>query len=94
MIIYFIGNRDMKILKQKHSYDKALYRLVSIIAMLLKDERPTIKSLAEEFNVGIRTIQKDVYQRLTQFDIEKDPLGHLKFSDSFIFTQIDMKKVS
>ena len=65
--------------KPKHSYDKALYRLISIIAMLLKDERPTIKSLAEEFNVGIRTIQKDVYQRLNQFDIEKDNLGNLFF---------------
>jgi predicted DNA-binding transcriptional regulator YafY len=74
----------MKISKPKHSYDKALYRLISIIAMLLKDERPTIKSLAEEFNVGIRTIQKDVYQRLAQFDIEKDISGYLKFGESFL----------
>ncbi len=58
--------------KSKFSYDKALYRLVSIIAMLLRDERPTIKSLAIEFNVGIRTIQKDVYQRLGQFEIHQD----------------------
>jgi predicted DNA-binding transcriptional regulator YafY len=82
-------------MKQKHSYDKALYRLISIIAMLLKDERPTIKSLAEEFNVGIRTIQKDVYQRLGQFDIEKDISGHLKFGESFSLSCIDeIKKVS
>jgi predicted DNA-binding transcriptional regulator YafY len=74
----------MKISKPKHSYDKALYRLVSIIAMLLKDERPTIKSLSEEFNVSIRTIQKDVYQRLGQFDIEKDISGYLKFGESFL----------
>ena len=81
--------------KSKFSYDKALYRLVSIIAMLLKDERPTIKSLAIEFNVGIRTIQKDVYQRLGQFDIEKDPSGHLKLGDSFSFSCInEIKKAS
>ena len=82
-------------MKQKHSYDKALYRLISIIAMLLKDERPTIKSLAEEFNVGIRTIQKDVYQRLNQFDIEKDTSGHLKFGENFSLSCIDeIKKAS
>ena len=81
----------MKIAKQKHSYDKALYRLISIIAMLLKDERPTIKSLAEEFNVGIRTIQKDVYQRLAQFDIEKDISGYLKFGESFLCSVVFKK---
>ena len=81
--------------KSKFSYDKALYRLVSIIAMLLKDERPTIKSLSLEFNVGIRTIQKDVYQRLNQFDIEKDNLGNLKFADNnFSIAQMDMAKAS
>ena len=81
--------------KSKFSYDKALYRLVSIIAMLLKDERPTIKSLSLEFNVGIRTIQKDVYERLGQFDIVKDPSGYLKFGDSFSISCIDeMKKAS
>lgn len=79
----------------KFSYDKALYRLVSIIAMLLKDERPTIKSLSDEFNVGIRTIQKDVYQRLGQFGIEKDKSGFLKFGDSFSLSCLDgIKKVS
>ena len=81
--------------KSKFSYDKALYRLVSIIAMLLRDDRPTIKSLAIEFNVGIRTIQKDVYQRLGQFEIEKDKSGYLKFGDNFSLSCIDeMKKAS
>ncbi len=79
-------------IKHKKNYDKALYRLISIIAMLLKDERPTIKSLASEFNVSERTIQKDVYQRLIQFDIEKDTSGHLKFGDSFLLNFIDVVK--
>jgi len=69
--------------KQKNSYDKALHRLITIITLLLKDERPTIKSLAIEFNVSTRTIQKDIYQRLSQFDIEKDNFGHLKFAANF-----------
>ncbi len=82
-------------IKHKKSYDKALYRLIAIIAMLLKDERPTIKFLASEFNVSERTIQKDVYQRLVQFDIEKDKLGHLKLSDSFSLSTIEnIKKAS
>jgi predicted DNA-binding transcriptional regulator YafY len=80
--------------KKKHSYDKALYRLVGIISMLLKDERPTIKSLSEEFNVSIRTIQKDVYERLIQFNITKDSLGQLKFAEGFAITQLELKKAS
>ena len=80
--------------KKKHSYDKALYRLVGIIAMLLKDERPTIKFLAEEFNVSVRTIQKDVYERLIQFNITKDTLGQLKFAEGFAITQLELTKAS
>jgi|GEM_PF-1541289 len=62
---------------KNRSYDKALYRLISILGMLLKDEKPTIKELSEEFNVSIRTIQMDIYTRLHRFDIQKDSLGRL-----------------
>jgi predicted DNA-binding transcriptional regulator YafY len=65
------------------SYDKALFRLISILSMLTKDERPTISSLAEEFNVSQRTIQTDVYKRLSGFDITKDRVGRLVFRDGF-----------
>lgn len=65
------------------SYDKALFRLISILSMLTKDERPTIPSLAEEFNVSQRTIQTDVYKRLSGFDITKDRVGRLVFRDGF-----------
>ena len=58
--------------------------------MLLKDERPTIKSLAIEFNVSIRTIQKDIYERLVQFDITKDSFGQLKFRDEFSLTTMKL----
>ena len=63
------------------SYDKALFRLISILSMLSKDERPTISSLAEEFNVSKRTIQTDIYQRLCGWDITKDKFGRLIFRD-------------
>lgn len=63
------------------SYDKALFRLISILSMLTKDERPTISSLAEEFNVSKRTIQTDIYQRLCGWDITKDKFGRLVFMD-------------
>ncbi|MFA5454765.1 MAG: HTH domain-containing protein [Sulfurimonas sp.] len=63
------------------SYDKALFRLISILSMLTKDERPTISSLAEEFNVSKRTIQTDIYQRLGGWDITKDKFGRLVFRD-------------
>lgn len=65
------------------SYDKALFRLISILSMLSKDERPTISSLAEEFNVSKRTIQTDIYQRLCGWDITKDKFGRLVFRGGF-----------
>ncbi len=65
------------------SYDKALFRLISILSMLTKDERPTIPALAEEFNVSQRTIQTDIYKRLSGFDITKDRIGRLVFRDGF-----------
>ena len=71
------------------SYDKALFRLISILSMLIKDERPTIPSLAEEFNVSQRTIQLDVYKRLESFNITKDTLGRLIFREGFdIFSAV------
>lgn len=54
-----------------------------ILTKLSNNERPTLKELAEEFNVGIRTIQRDVYQRLIYFPIEKNKLSQLKFIDGF-----------
>lgn len=74
------------------SYDKALFRLISILSMLFKDERPTISSLAEEFNVSKRTIQTDIYQRLRGWDITKDKFGRLVFRDGVdIFLNFNKK---
>lgn len=58
-------------------YDSLPFRLVNILYRLIKNEKPTIEELAKEFNVGIRTIQIDIYQRLLPFEIKKDESGRL-----------------
>lgn len=65
------------------SYDTALKRLVLILTKLSNDDRPTLNELCEEFNVGLRTIQRDIYERLIYFPIEKDTSGQLKFIEGF-----------
>lgn len=65
------------------SYDKTLTRLILILTKLSNNELPTPKELAEEFGVGIRTIQRDLYERLAYFPIEKDSSEKLRFIDGF-----------
>ncbi len=65
------------------SYDKTLTRLILILTKLSNNERPSTKDLADEFGIGIRTIQRDIYQRLMYFPIEKDDENRLKFVDGF-----------
>ena len=65
-------------------YDRSLNRLIIILHKLWKDERPTIKELSEEFQVNKRTIQRDIYQRLSIFHIDKDrKTGSFHFVDGF-----------
>lgn len=64
-------------------FDKILIRLVEILSMLSKGSSPKIKELAKHFNVTERTIQRDVYQRLMYFPIEKNSKGELKLIDGF-----------
>lgn len=68
------------------NYDTVLTRLLVIIKKLCNDERPTIKELSLEFNVSVRTIQKDIYKRISMIAfIEKDQFGRLKFIDGYSF---------
>lgn len=48
----------------KHDYDKTLTRLNTILARLNDGEVLSVKELAEEFNVSIRTIQRDFNEKL------------------------------
>jgi len=64
-------------------YDSILTRLMGILSKLSNNERYITKEFAKEYNVGIRTIQKDINQRLINFPICKDENGKFKFIDGF-----------
>ena len=53
----------------KHDYDKILYRLTAILSRLYQGEKLQPKDLSEEFNVSLRTIQRDFRERLLNFPI-------------------------
>lgn len=48
----------------KHDYDKALTRLRVILQRLNDGEALSVKELAKEFNVSVRTIQRDFNEKL------------------------------
>lgn len=55
----------------KHDYDKAMFRLQTIITRLYQGEPLSVTELAQEFAVSPRTIQRDFNERLTNFPIEQ-----------------------
>ncbi len=72
------------------SYDKLSTRLVQILMRFNNNERFTLQELAQEFNVDIRTIQRDLNERLAFMPIKKEngkyflesyALGKLSFKD-------------
>ncbi|WP_300363192.1 WYL domain-containing protein [Hydrogenimonas sp.] len=64
-------------------HDKLSQRLAIILHKLAHDERPTAEELADEFDVSLRTIQRDFSERLHVFPIEKDSLGRYRFIEGF-----------
>jgi predicted DNA-binding transcriptional regulator YafY len=69
--------------KRKASYDKTIFRLMGILTKLSNNEMPTVKELAEEYSVGVRTIQQDISYRLLEFPIEKTKEHKYKFIDGY-----------
>ncbi len=67
----------------KKDYDKTLTRLIGILTTLSQREFCNAKEFALEYNVTPRTIQKDIYERLKSFPIEKNSDGKFKFIDGF-----------
>lgn len=67
----------------KKDYDKILYRLTSILTQLSNYERPTMEDLSVEYNVSRRTIQRDIYDRLSHFPIEVKENKQLAFTAGF-----------
>lgn len=71
-------------------HDKIGTRLAIILEKLNCGESFSVKELSDEFNVTVRTIQKDLNQRLSYLPIKKDKtryaleeyyLGKLNFQD-------------
>ena len=67
--------------------DKILSRLIDILKKLSSNEKPKVIELAQHFNVTQRTIQRDLYQRLLCFPIEKNSQGELQFINGFSIEQ-------
>lgn len=67
----------------KHDYDKTLYRLIGILTKLSNNERPNTKELAQEYNVTVRTIQKDINRLITSYPIAKDSEGRFVFANGY-----------
>ncbi|MDF1878144.1 WYL domain-containing protein [Sulfurimonas sp. SAG-AH-194-C20] len=67
----------------KKDYDKTLRRLTQILSKLSYNERLNTKEFAEEFNVSVRTIQKDIKDNLCEFPIIKDSNGKFMFQEGF-----------
>lgn len=77
------------------NYDTLLFRLTCMLTKLSNNEYPTIQELALEFNVSVRTIQRDVYTRLNQFPIIVNDNKKLQFIDGFTLnrTKLDIEEI-
>lgn len=82
-------------MQEKKEYDKLGTRLGLIMMKFNEGERFTLQELADELNVSLRTIQRDI-ARLSYFPIEKENgyyflasycLGKLSFADIKRFAQ-------
>jgi predicted DNA-binding transcriptional regulator YafY len=80
-----------------NSHDKIATRLAQIIMKLNDGEMLNEKELAEEFNVSLRTVQRDIHERLAFLPLKKENgyyslenyvLGKLSFKDIKNFAAI------
>ena len=54
------------------NYDKALRRITTILSRLYQGDKLKAKELTDEFNVSLRTIQRDFSERLINFPVYYD----------------------
>lgn len=57
------------------SHDSMSMRIASILRYLLSGERKSVGELAEEFNVSVRTLQRDIHERLGFLPLMRDERG-------------------
>lgn len=72
----------------KHDYDRTVTRLITILSKFSQNEIVNPKDLAEEFNVSIRTIQKDLKDKLMpNFPIYMHKRGEYRLSEGASITK-------
>jgi predicted DNA-binding transcriptional regulator YafY len=67
----------------KHDYDRAMFRITTIVSRLNIGERLFLPDLASEFGVSLRTIQKDFSTRLAVFPIIRNSDGSYSFMSRY-----------
>ena len=72
----------------KHDYDRTVTRLITILSKFSHNEIVNPKELAEEFNVTVRTIQKDLKDKLMpNFPIYMHKKGEYRLSEGASITK-------
>ncbi|WP_311749326.1 helix-turn-helix transcriptional regulator [Proteus terrae] len=75
----------------QHRHDRLAQRLAFIITQLFKGETLSLTALAHEFNVSVRTLQRDFNERLIYLDLEyKDGCYGLAKSQRLFRTDKDI----
>ena len=89
--------RPMPLLKSAIVHDTLVRRLAGMLIKLNRGESLSPRALAEEFNVGLRTIQRDLVQRFALLDLVKQDgryrlpaqaLGRLSTADIQAFAEL------
>ncbi len=75
----------------KHDYDRTVTRLITILSKFSHNEIINPKDLAEEFNVSVRTIQKDLKEKLMpNFPIYMHKKGEYRLSEGASITKSNL----
>lgn len=80
-------------MSSKTQYDKKIFRLMSILALL--DSRKTVltRDLAQQFNVSIRTIQRDIeLLDMTGFLVTPLDKGQYAFAEGFSLAKMKLSE--
>ena len=75
----------------KHDYDRTVTRLITILSKFSQNEIINPKDLAQEFNVSVRTIQKDLKEKLMpNFPIYMQKKGEYRLTEGACITKSNL----
>lgn len=78
-------------LPKNRDYDKKLFRLVRILNRLESDGEISVRKLAEEFNVSMRTAQRDIELiSMAKFPLVSQEKGRYSFMPGFSLKKVSM----